>query len=158
MRICLKILSAQDCRSAWNSPLKTPYENYLWYLFQCRNQADLEHDHWAIFGFYVSTGFPSVLFTTSFLSPHSNTTDMCTEINTTLFTLTKKRNLEENVQGHQMRHTCIGRLYFLQAVTWAITLAWVSLLTLIPFTLIMHWPGWRPAAAATVPINKTPHS
>lgn len=53
-----------------------------------------------------------------------------------------------------MQCTCIGRLYFLHAVTWAITLAWVSLLTLIPFTLIMHWPGWRPAAAATVPIKK----
>lgn len=50
--------------------------------------------------------------------------------------------------------TCIGRLYFLQAVTWAITLAWVSLLTLIPFTLIMHCPGWRPAAAATVPLKQ----
>lgn len=31
------------------------------------------------------------------------------------------------------------------------TLAWLSLLTLIPFTFIMHWPGWRPAVAATVP-------
>lgn len=47
--------------------------------------------------------------------------------------------------------TCEGRLYFLQAVTWAMTLAWLSLLTLMPFTLMMHWPGWRPATAATVP-------
>lgn len=31
------------------------------------------------------------------------------------------------------------------------TLAWLSLLTLMPFTLMMHWPGWRPAMAATVP-------
>lgn len=49
------------------------------------------------------------------------------------------------------RLTCVGRRYFLHAVTWAMTLAWLSLLTLIPFTFIMHWPGWRPAVAATVP-------
>lgn len=152
------MLSAQDCRNVWNNPLKRPYKNYLWNLVQKLSRSWVSPVYWAIFSFYISVGFPSVLFTTPFLSPHSNTTDMCTEINTTLFTLTKKRKLEESVQGHQMRHTCIGRLYFLQAVTWAITLAWVSLLTLIPFTLIMHWPGWRPAAAATVPINKNSHS
>lgn len=37
--------------------------------------------------------------------------------------------------------TCVGRRYFLQAVTCAMTLAWLSLLTLMPFTLMMHWPG-----------------
>lgn len=50
-----------------------------------------------------------------------------------------------------LRLTCEGRLYFLQAVTWAMTLAWLSLLTLMPLTLMMHCPGWRPATAATVP-------
>lgn len=47
--------------------------------------------------------------------------------------------------------TCVGLRYFLHAVTCAMTLAWLSLLTLMPFTLMMHWPGWRPAMAATVP-------
>lgn len=51
--------------------------------------------------------------------------------------------------------TCVGLRYFLQAVTWAITLAWLSLLTLMPLTLIMHWPGCRPATAATVPAKQT---
>lgn len=37
--------------------------------------------------------------------------------------------------------TFIGRLYFRQAVTCAMTLACVSLLTLIPLTLIIHCPG-----------------
>lgn len=37
--------------------------------------------------------------------------------------------------------TFVGLRYFLQAVTWAITLACVSLLTLIPLTLMIHCPG-----------------
>lgn len=35
------------------------------------------------------------------------------------------------------------------------TLAWLSLLTLMPFTLMMHWPGCSPATAATVPGGET---